>query len=259
MTIHNRVERYVPLDDMQVRTEGGDRIIDAYAAVFGVRQEIRDIEGHYLEEIGSQAFDRTLAQRSGRIQVIFNHGKTIHGTPAERFSMPYGTAVEMRADGKGLFTSTKVANTPLGDEVYELARSGAVRGQSFSGGFLKTDPQGRDRASGLHVKVRTEIALREYGLTPFPYYQDAHVVGVRNELAALEPEDLADFIAGLEEPVRTLVLGKIPPFVAADPGTDDTTDDPPDPGTDVTPTHDHQAARQRKLALLDLDASLTGE
>lgn len=251
MTITHRVERYVPLDDISVRTEGGDRIIDAYAATFGDRQEIRDAEGHYLEEIDPAAFDRTLAQRGDRLQVLYNHGKTIYGTPSERFSMPYGTPLEVRPDGRGLFTSTRVANTPLGDEVLELVNTGAVRGQSFAGGFLSTRPVQGERG-GLPVKVRTEIALREYGLTPFPAYQSAQVVGVRAEamhlLAEMDTETLVAHLCELPVERRDALLDAL--SAAADPGTSDP-DDAADPGTDVTPqlTAGQRAARIRELTL----------
>lgn len=206
MTLSTRVERYMPLDDIQVRSEGGERIIDAYAAVFNARQEIRDQEGHYLEVIDPGAFSRTIEQRSGRFQVMFNHGKTMHGTPSERFSMPYGVPVEVRADQTGLFTSTKVAKTPLGDEVLELVESGAVRGQSFSGSFLATSRQQARTRGDLPVYTRTEISMREYGVTPFPAYEDARVVGVRSEAAelldSLSTDELAEFLRSLTEPAR---------------------------------------------------------
>lgn len=221
-------ERYIPLDDIAVRSEGGQRIIDAYAAAFGVRQEIRDREGHYLEELSGTSFDRTIAQRSGRFQVIFNHGKTLYGTPAERFSMPYGTALDVKADQRGVFTSTQVANTPLGDEILELVESGAIKGQSFSGEWKTTRPGSAERG-GLPVKIRTEVMMREYGLTPFPHYSAAAVVGVRAELAEMPTEDLVEHLLGLPEGERSDLLTALTAAAAAATGTGTGTDEAPGP------------------------------
>lgn len=226
-------QRYAPLEDLVVRSEGNGRTIEAYAAVFGVRQEIRDRDGHYVEELDPATFDRTVVQRAKQLQVVFNHGLTIHGTPSERFSMPYGRPVEVKPDKRGLWTVTEVARTELGDEVLELANSGVIRGMSFGGKFLRTRNAGRDPDTGLPIKVRTETALREFGATPFPYYVEAQIVGIRAELVELTTDELAavlsemddarrnDLVAaiqGLSAVTGTSALGEPEPDVPSDPG-----------------------------------------
>jgi HK97 family phage prohead protease len=192
-------ERYAPLDDLEVRSTATGRQLLAYAAVFGRDQEIRDREGHYLERIAPTAFDRTIGQRGTNFQVLFNHGRTIHGDSSERYSMPIGVPAEVRADGRGLWTVTDIAATPLGDEVLALAESGALRGMSFSGQFRATKSAGK--VDGLAVKERTEIAMVEYGPTPFPAYSDAAIVAVRSEFSSLSDDELA-LILGEDDAMR---------------------------------------------------------
>jgi HK97 family phage prohead protease len=192
-------ERYAPLDDLEVRSTATGRQLHAYAAVFGRDQEIRDREGHYLERIAPTAFDRTIGQRGTNFQVLFNHGRTIHGESSERYSMPIGVPAEVRADGRGLWTVTDIAATPLGDEVLALADSGALRGMSFSGQFRATKAAGK--VDGLAVKERTEIAMIEYGPTPFPAYSDAAIVAVRSEFSSLSDDELA-LILGEDDAMR---------------------------------------------------------
>ena len=247
MAILERVERFVAIDDIDVRTEGGQRIVDAYAALFGVRQEITDRHGHYMEELAPGSFARTLDQRSGRLQVMFNHGMTMHGTPAERFSMPYGTPLEVREDQRGLWTSVKVANTPLGDEVLELVESGAVRGQSFGGAFVKSENAGTDKRSGLKHVVRTEIALREFGLTPFPAY-DTGLVSSRADLDALSVEELEELIRS--HPNADDLVERL---AAADPGTSEAEGNAPDTGTCASQQL-NRGARAKQLRRLALEA-----
>jgi HK97 family phage prohead protease len=236
------IERYIPLDDLTVRADAGGRTIEAYAAVFDSPQEIRDREGHYHEIIDRTAFDRTLTQRAGQIQAIFNHGMTIHGTPSERFSMPYGVPTEIKPDTRGLWTVTEVSRTPLGDEVLELARSGAIRGMSFSGKPYTTKSEGR-ADDGVQIKRRMELGLREFGATPFPYYADAQIVAIRSQLELLDVDEIARFLTDMDSAMRSQLADAL--LSIAGPGTGADTARPDDP-----PSHGHvvDPITQRLLA-----------
>lgn len=207
-------QRYAPIDDLSTRSSGGSRFIDAYAAVFSRDEEIRDREGHYMERISPNAFDRTLSQRGTNFQVLFNHGRTIHGESSERYSMPYGVPAEVRADSRGVWTSTKVMDTPLGDEVHTLAANGALRGMSFSGQFKGTRTAGRHE-SGLSIKERTEVAMTEFGATPFPAYGEAQIVAVRAEFATFTDDELRDLLVS-DEALRARV-GNLISLLSLDP------------------------------------------
>lgn len=178
--------RTYALDDITIRSGGDGRTVEAYAAVFDSPAPISDRYGQYLEAVAPGAFERTLANRGTRFGVFFNHGLTLHGTPSERGSMPIGTPEEVRADARGLWTVTRYNRTPLADEALEAIKTGAITGQSFAGRFVKSDkptPRGGFRAAddgSLTTVTRTEIALTEYGPTPFPAYESAAIVGVRN-------------------------------------------------------------------------------
>src|SRR5439155_12932680 len=80
--------------------------------------------------------------------------------------------------------------TPLADEVLEAIKEGAITGQSFSGRMLQSTPKRGpfrpSRGGELPTVTRSEIALREYGPTPFPAYEDASIMGVRALLRAYE-------------------------------------------------------------------------
>lgn len=175
--------RTFALDDIRVRSDGTGRTVEAYATVFDSPTEIHDQDGHYSERIAPAAFNRTLAQRGTDFRVFYNHGLTLHGTPSERHSLPLGTPVEIRADKRGLFTATRYNRTTLADEVLEAINNGDIRGQSFTGRMLRSDPgRGpfrRSRSGELTTVTRHEIGLIEYGPTPLPAYTDAAILGVR--------------------------------------------------------------------------------
>lgn len=185
--------RTYELEDIRVirraEGDGSGRLVEAYAAVFNVPAEIRDREGHYNEENDPTAFNRSIdhAVRASRspFRCIYNHGLTIHGTPAERFSIPIGTPEEVRAETRGLLTRTRYNETPLADEVLEAITSGGITAQSYSGRIIRSSPQlragekYRPRGGQLQTVRRLELGLREYGPTPFPAFSGAEILGVR--------------------------------------------------------------------------------
>jgi HK97 family phage prohead protease len=210
--------RTFPLEDVSIRSGGDGRTVDAYAAVFDQPVKITDGEGTYNERIAPTAFAKTLSDNGTRFQVLFNHGMTVHRTPSERFSMPLGVPLEVTADRRGLFTSTRYNATPLADEVLEGIKSGTIRGQSFSGGFLRSDPPAprggyrANRSGELQTVTRQEVRMQEYGPTPFPAYPEAGIVGVRAAQGLLgQDQRLLDLIlsaddSALDPIVRALTI-----------------------------------------------------
>jgi len=166
------------------------RTICAYAAVFNRWTEIHDQDGDYKERIAPGAFRDGLAQRAGRIFCVYNHGRNLDFTPSAEHSVPYGRPEVSREDHHGWYTETLVNEGPAGDRLLQAARNKALKGQSFTGYFLRTTPPKppggyrRDPVTGQLPEVtRHEIMPVEYGLTPIPAYVDAEVVGVRSEEA----------------------------------------------------------------------------
>ena len=167
------IERAVPLADLDVK----GRTVTAYAAAFDSPASVYDPQftpARHLESVARSAFTRALNAGAGaKAKVLFNHGKTIDGTPSERYSMPIATPVEVKADGRGLLTVSRYANTLLADEVLELIRNESITGQSFRGPVYNYAERGG-------IVELTECGLREYGPCPFPAYADAEIVSIRS-------------------------------------------------------------------------------
>ncbi len=184
-----------PLEEAHVvRTGEGDssgRVVEAYCAVFDEPAEISDHQGRYEEEIDRAAFNKRIedVRRSragfGLVKCFYSHGLTIHGTPAERFSVPCAVTEHVSAEGKGVLTRARYLDTPLGNEILEMWRSGAITAQSFTGAIIRSTPElrrgdkYRPRNGQLTRVRRLELGLREFGPTPFPAYSGAELVGVR--------------------------------------------------------------------------------
>jgi HK97 family phage prohead protease len=188
--------RLYPLEDIHIlrSADGGDgRTVEAFAAVFDDPAEIQDFEGHYVETIDRAAFNKVIADASrarggfpGSVKVLYNHGMTLQGTPSERFSMPIGVPVDIRAEQRGLLTRTRYSETALAEEILESIRAGSITSQSFTGRIVRSDPQLRrgdrhrpDSTGNLRTVRRTELGLREYGPVLWPAYSGAEILGVR--------------------------------------------------------------------------------
>lgn len=238
------IERTFALDDIAIRGGGDGRTVVAYAAVFDTPAEITDRDGHYMETIDRSAFANAL-NRGRQPQVFYNHGKTLYGTPSERFSMPLGVPEEIKADNRGLLTVTRYNRNELADEVLESIRNGDVTGQSFSGKTYRSKKTAASRGS-LATIHRTELGLTEYGPTPIPSYRDAGILAVRSE-------DLADALRELTDEQRDelfALLGtsrsETPPLTAdAAPSTSPVSDTPAIGHLSPTPAE----RRQRALLL----------
>lgn len=228
------------LDDIQIlRTadgHGDGRTVEAYAAVFDTPAEITDQHGHYTEVIARTAFNRTLAHGIDRVGVFYNHAMTMHGTPAEGAnSVPIGSPVDIRVDGKGLRTVTRFNRGELADAVLEAIRNGDIKGYSFRGRIFKSSPERvpRSRGGALPTVTRTELGLSEYGPTPSPAYRDASILAMRSQLNEIQ--------ADLLTLARTIT-----PSTPQDPDDDLAT---PDLGPGTEDSRAAHSLRQQKLSL----------
>jgi HK97 family phage prohead protease len=221
--------RSYPLEDIRIlsRAQGAEyadgRTVEAVVAVWDREAEIQDNQGHYLETIGRTAFDKAIqdarpqgSRTAWRTGVFYNHGMTLYGTPSDRFSVPLGSPVEIRAENHGLVTVTRYNETSLAEEILEAIRSGDITGHSFTGRIIKSNPAmpprggyRRSATGALSTVHRLELGLKEYGPTPFPAYVDTAVVGVRSmwatvgwptELSRTSDDDVDDDVAEGEPP-----------------------------------------------------------
>jgi HK97 family phage prohead protease len=179
-----QVERYLRIEDLHIRSDGSGRVVEAYAAAFDKQVPINDQDGQYVEVLARTSFDKTINDKAPHgFGVLFNHGRTVDGTPSDWFSMPIGVPLEVRADERGVFTVTEYLDNPVAEYALDAIKKRGIKAQSFSGRFLKST---RSRPSGyakgsLPLITRHEIDMREYGPAVFAAYKDAEILGVRAE------------------------------------------------------------------------------
>lgn len=199
MQVRPFAARSMLIEDMTVRADGDGRTVEAYCAAFNVKAEIRDQDGHYNERNEPGSFTKTINDNGTKFGVFYNHAMTIHGTPADMFSVPIGVPSEApRADDHGVMTVTRYLNNPLADNILDAIKSKAITAQSYSGRFMRSTRERSSQRGGLPTIIRHEVAMREYGPTPFPAYAQAHIVGTRSaeswmaDLLAMEADERND-------------------------------------------------------------------
>lgn len=224
------IERSVPLIDLSVASDG--RTVTAYAATFDEAYPVLDQHGDYDEIIARTAFNRVLSHGIARVAVLYNHGATIYGTPSERYSMPLGSPVEIRAEKLGLLTVTRYNGNPLADEVLEAIRNGDIKAQSFRGEiFASAQPVIRN---GRQLIRRTELGLKEYGPSLFATNSAAAIVAVRSTLLEQIEELDAESLAALRHRLGLDPgTGELPPADPTDPTDGPPAPAPVDPGSSV--------------------------
>jgi HK97 family phage prohead protease len=164
--------------------------------------------------------------------VLFNHGRTIDGTPADSLTMPIGVPLEVKADERGVWTATRYLDNPLADQVLDAIKQGAIRAQSFSGRFrnsVRSWPNGRGR-SALPVITRNEVEMREYGPAVFAAYKDAAILGTRAELfvralLATPPDQRLSWLEQFEGLTTPVLDSEALDLGTPAPGSADPTDD----------------------------------
>lgn len=202
--------RAYPLDNIEIvsRAKGGDgRTVEAYAAVFGVRTEVHDQHGDYIEENDPAMFTRTINNGAvKRAIVLYNHGFDARGKSGGLPTVPLGRPVDIRADKRGLLTISRYNNSQFADTVLESIKNGDITAQSYEGPIYRSTPDRVPkvrRGGPLPLVRRMEMGLKNYGPTPTPYYQDAEITAVRSalelaeEFAQLDAEQRDELIRAL--------------------------------------------------------------
>lgn len=123
--------------------------------------------------VAKGAFSRTIAQRGGKIKMLWNHKSD---------AMPVGkyTLVEEREGG--LYVEGKVSDTTSGRDVMTLLRDGAI--DSMSIGFITKDADYNEDG----VRILKDLDLLEVSLVNFPMNEMAVITQVKSQFDVRELE-----------------------------------------------------------------------
>ena len=138
----------------------GDRLITGIAVPYD--DEIEYMPG-WFETVARDSYN---PDTNGPIKLFWQHSDVI------------GTVTDARNTPDGLEITARISETSLGNDVYALAKDGAI--DRFSIGFIPIDTDtSRDDTGATHA-VHKAINIREVSLVPFPAYDNAKVTDVRS-------------------------------------------------------------------------------
>ena len=114
-----------------------------------------------------------------------------------RHTDPIGVVEIIGESEKGLEIQARIAATTLGDDVYELCKTGVI--DRFSIGFIPEETEEKhDEDGNLHTRI-TAFTLREVSLVPWPAYEKATVTNIRETPTPLEGNPMTSFDEPLNE------------------------------------------------------------
>lgn len=142
------------------------------------KNEIEAYASTWDKDLGSDtitkgAFAKTIKERfaGGQkrdIKVLWQHD----------MSAPLGLPIHMEEDSKGLYTVSKISDTPLGQQAMQLARDGVVDKMSIGYDTIKSKDDGQGG------RILNELKLYEYSLVTFPMNEKADILQAKDMQAS---------------------------------------------------------------------------
>jgi uncharacterized protein len=142
------------------------------------------------------AFAKTLQERAARVKVLWQH------------DAPIGKPKYMREDDVGLFVSSYVSKTRLGDEALELMRDGVIDQMSIGYSI----PSGKSEYNDQGIRIIRELKLMEYSPVTFAMNDNAFITGVKSIRTAIKT---GSQIAGATQKELLELLDELKALIAA--------------------------------------------
>lgn len=157
--------------ELQIKSveEGDGRTIEGYGSVFLNVDSYKDI-------VAPGAFAKSL-QSGRKVKMLYNHDSR----------SVCGVWDEIVEDGNGLRVKGRLLNTPLGNEVKELVKAGAI--DSLSIGYRTLD---YDYNEITGIRTIKEAQLFEVSIVTFPANEEATIDSIK--AAEMSKTDLERFL-----------------------------------------------------------------
>jgi HK97 family phage major capsid protein/HK97 family phage prohead protease len=164
------------ISDCEIRADEGSNgpgTLYGYLAVFNEWSEINSIhEGHFMERLAPDAFNRTIANNQTRMKVTFNHGKD-----PSLGDKVLGIPTVLEPDAHGVKYEVPLFDTEYNRELAPGLKAGAY-GSSFRFNVLAEDFNKKPTKSpynpnGIPERTVREVRMQEFGPVTFPAYPNA--------------------------------------------------------------------------------------
>jgi len=153
--------RHIP-EDVQVRQDEDEDVIEGHAALFDTETEIA---GLFVERIAPGAFEESVQEDD--IRALFNHN------PDQVLGRNTADTLELEETEKGLRDQIELPDNTVGAAVQESVERGDVTGQSI--GFRVQEESWVLNDDEMDVRTIEQAQLIDVGPVTFPAYEDTDV------------------------------------------------------------------------------------
>ena len=157
---------------LEVREENGERVIEGYAAKYGVEANI----GPFKETISRGAFDKVLMSQDLDCRALINHD------PSLILGRSSAGTLELSSDDVGLKYRVKLGNQQYATDLYESIQRGDISQSSFAF-TIKDQTWSEDRSTRSVDQV---ASLLDVSPVCYPAFKEATVVAREEEEEAKE-------------------------------------------------------------------------
>lgn len=159
--------------DVELRSaETDSREVEGYAVVFNAETDL----GWFTEEIDRDAFNQT---DMSNVYLLFNHDENnvLAGTS--------NNSLKMNIDDRGLFQTSNIIDTSLGEDVLKLVKNGLINKMSFAFTIANGGEEWIERDGKEHRIIRKIDKLFDVSLVTYPAYSQtsAYARSMTDELA----------------------------------------------------------------------------
>ena len=152
---------------LEVREENGERVIEGYAAKYGVEANI----GPFKETISRGAFDKVLMSQDLDCRALINHD------PSLILGRSSAGTLELSSDDVGLKYRVKLGNQQYATDLYESIQRGDISQSSFAF-TIKDQTWSEDRSTRSVDQV---ASLLDVSPVCYPAFKEATVVAREEE------------------------------------------------------------------------------
>ena len=170
------MKKVIRVYDVELRAkENESREVEGYAVVFNAETDI----GWFTEEIDKNAFNKT---NMSNVYLLFNHDENnvLAGTS--------NGSLKMSIDDTGLFQTSEIIDTNIGEDTLKLVKNGLINKMSFAFTIADGGERWFER-DGKEHRVITDIdTLYDVSLVTYPAYSQTSAFARSNEVDELAKE-----------------------------------------------------------------------
>ena len=162
--------------DVELRSKNEEsREVEGCAVVFNASTDL----GWFTEEIDSRAFDNT---DMSNVYLLFNHDENnvLAGT--------LNNSLKMSINETGLFQSSEIINTSLGEDVLKLVKNGLINKMSFAFSIREGGEEWVEINGKEHRIIRDIDKLYDVSLVTYPAYAQTSAYARSNQVDELAEE-----------------------------------------------------------------------